>query len=96
LRFTFVDVSRILCQVTKQRSFHSATALQAFQDSPLSEKEHMELADALLENKSVTYLELMNTDTFTKISVEAIANYVRTSKRLQRLRWKGDSGEDDH
>jgi hypothetical protein len=27
-----------------------------FRIHPLSEKEHMELADALLENKSVTYL----------------------------------------
>jgi hypothetical protein len=58
-----------------------------FRIRPLSEREHMELADALLENTSVTYLQLMDIDTFTKRSAEAIAKYVRTSKRLQRIRW---------
>jgi hypothetical protein len=48
----------------------------------LSEKEDTELADALLENTNVTYLELG-----TKISAEAMAKYVRTSKRLQRIIW---------
>jgi hypothetical protein len=43
----------------------------------LSEKEGMELADALLENNSVTYLEL-NTATYTKTFAEAMAKYVRT------------------
>jgi hypothetical protein len=38
----------------------------------LSEKEGMELADALLENTSVTYLEL-GTKTYTKCSAEAMA-----------------------
>jgi Ran GTPase-activating protein (RanGAP) involved in mRNA processing and transport len=54
----------------------------------LGEKEHIELADALLENTNVTYLEL-KTDYYTESSAEAIAKYVRTSKRLQRIRWKG-------
>jgi Ran GTPase-activating protein (RanGAP) involved in mRNA processing and transport len=52
----------------------------------LSEKEDMELADALLENNSVTYLEL-ETERYTKSSAEAMAKYVRTSKRLQHIRW---------
>jgi hypothetical protein len=57
-----------------------------FQIRDLSEKEDLELADALLENNSVTYLELMDIGTFTKSSAEAMAMYVRTSKRLQRIR----------
>jgi Leucine-rich repeat (LRR) protein len=57
----------------------------------LTEKEDMELADALLENNNVTYLQL-GTEKCTKSSAEAIAKYVRTSKRLQRIRWNGDSG----
>jgi hypothetical protein len=51
----------------------------------LSEKEDMELADALLENNSVTYLELGTTTMYTKSSAEAMAKYVRTSKRLRRI-----------
>jgi hypothetical protein len=52
----------------------------------MSEKEHMELADALLENTSVTYL-LLETGKYTTSSAEAMAKYVRTSKRLQRINW---------
>jgi hypothetical protein len=52
-----------------------------------SDREHIELADALLDNNSVTYLKLIDIDTFTKSSAEAMANYVRTSKRLQRIHW---------
>jgi hypothetical protein len=55
----------------------------------LSEKEHMALADALLENTNVTYLEL-DTAQYTKSSAEAMAKYVRTSNRLQRIRLGGD------
>jgi hypothetical protein len=51
-----------------------------------SEREHMEVADALLENNSVTYLEL-RTEKYTKRSAEAMAKYVRTSKHLQKIRW---------
>jgi hypothetical protein len=51
----------------------------------MREKEHMELADALLENTSVTYLELDATE-YTKCSAEAMAKYVRTSKCLQHIR----------
>jgi hypothetical protein len=51
----------------------------------LSEKEDMELADALLENTNVTYLEL-KPEKYTKSSAEAMAKYVRTSKRLQHIR----------
>jgi Ran GTPase-activating protein (RanGAP) involved in mRNA processing and transport len=57
----------------------------------LSEREHMELADALLENNSVTSLEL-ETDKYTKSSAEAMAKYVRTSKRLQRIRFQPEYG----
>jgi Ran GTPase-activating protein (RanGAP) involved in mRNA processing and transport len=53
---------------------------------PLSEREGVELSDALMENTRVTYLEL-ETAKYTKSSAEAMAKYVRTSKRLQRIRW---------
>jgi hypothetical protein len=52
----------------------------------ICEREGIELSDALLENKSVTYLEL-ETATYTKRSAEAMAKYLRTSERLQRIRW---------
>jgi hypothetical protein len=55
----------------------------------LSEREHMELADALLENTSVTYLEL-KTQEYTRISAGAMAKYVRTSKSLQRILWNDE------
>jgi Ran GTPase-activating protein (RanGAP) involved in mRNA processing and transport len=54
----------------------------------LSENEGMELADALLENTNVTDLEL-ETGKYTKSSAEAMAKYLRTSKRLQRIRCVG-------
>jgi Leucine-rich repeat (LRR) protein len=60
-----------------------------FRIRDLSEKEVIELADALQENNSVAYLEL-ETKKYTKSSAEAMAKYVRTSKCLQRIRWKGD------
>jgi hypothetical protein len=60
----------------------------------LSEKEHIELADALLENTNVTFLEFdMEKD--TKSSAEAVAKYVRTSKHLQRIKWNEEDGGDD-
>jgi hypothetical protein len=58
---------------------------QPFNICGLSEKEHMELADALLENTSVTYLNLCS-EKYMKCSAEAMAKYVRTSKCLQRMR----------
>jgi Leucine-rich repeat (LRR) protein len=61
----------------------------------LIEKEDMELADALLENSNVTYLELEATSLYTKSSAEAMAKYMRTSKRLQRIQWDGESDGDD-
>jgi hypothetical protein len=57
--------------------------------SHLSEKANIELADALLENTNVTYLEL-ETENYTKNAVQAMAKYVRTSKRLQRIRCDRD------
>ena len=57
-----------------------------FRSNELSEKEDIELADALLENTNVTYLQL-KTQTYTERSAEAMAKYVRTSKRLQHIRW---------
>jgi Ran GTPase-activating protein (RanGAP) involved in mRNA processing and transport len=57
-----------------------------FRIRKLSEGEGMELADALLENNSVTYLEL-ETANYTKSSAEAMAKYVRTSKCLRHIRW---------
>jgi hypothetical protein len=55
-----------------------------FKIRQLSEREYMELADAILENNSVTYLEL---EKDTKRSAEAMAKYMRTSKRLKRIQW---------
>jgi hypothetical protein len=46
----------------------------------------MELADALLEMTSVTYLRL-EAAKYTKSSAGAMAKYLSTSKRLQRFRW---------
>jgi Leucine-rich repeat (LRR) protein len=64
---------------------------QPFQIRLLSEKEVIELADALLVNASVTYLQLeTEMQGYTKKSAEAMAKYVRTSKRLQRIYWKGE------
>jgi Ran GTPase-activating protein (RanGAP) involved in mRNA processing and transport len=62
-----------------------------FQIRDLSEKEHMELADALMVNNNVTSLEL-HTNNYTKSSAEAMAKYVRTSKRLQRIHLGGELG----
>jgi Ran GTPase-activating protein (RanGAP) involved in mRNA processing and transport len=59
----------------------------------LSEKEDIELANALLENTSVTSLEFETA--ITKSSAEAMAKYVRTSKRLQRIRWDGESPHEE-
>jgi hypothetical protein len=56
----------------------------------LSEREVMELADALLENTNIAYLQL-DTEKYTKSSAEAMAKYMRTSKRLQRIHWIGNS-----
>jgi hypothetical protein len=58
----------------------------------MSEKEWMELADALLESSSVTYLELGRVE-YTKKIAEVVAEYVRTSKRLQSIHWIGNSTE---
>jgi hypothetical protein len=57
----------------------------------MGEREGTELAHALLENTSVTYLEL-ETEKYTKGFADAMAKYVRTSKRLQHIRWNGDWG----
>jgi hypothetical protein len=61
---------------------------EPFRIRDLSEREHMEVADALLENTCVTHLQLY-TDHYTKRSAEAMAKYVRTNKNLKRIRWKG-------
>jgi hypothetical protein len=61
-----------------------------FKIRKMCEREHKELADALLENTNVTYLELER-NKYTKISAEAMAKYVRTSKHLQRFRWNGNN-----
>jgi hypothetical protein len=60
----------------------------------MCEREGIELADALLENINVTDLGLWTTNC-TKRSAEAMAKYVRTSKRLQHIRWKGASQQGD-
>jgi hypothetical protein len=73
------------------RSILPDTGNYPYIDNPLiirdlSEKESVELADALLENTNVTYLEL-DTAKYTKCSAEAMAKYLRTSKCLQRIYW---------
>jgi hypothetical protein len=64
---------------------------EPFRVRSLSEEEDLKLADALLENTSVTYLKLMDIDNYTKSTAEAMAKYVRTSKRLQRIHWPRNS-----
>jgi hypothetical protein len=59
---------------------------EPFNIGHLSEREGLELADALLENTNVTYLEL-KTQEYTKRFAEAMAKYVRTSKHVQHIRW---------
>jgi Leucine-rich repeat (LRR) protein len=66
---------------------------ESFKIRRLCEREGIELADALLENNSVTYLELEMVN-YTKSSAEAMAEYVRTSKHLQRIRWNGRRCDD--
>jgi Ran GTPase-activating protein (RanGAP) involved in mRNA processing and transport len=56
-------------------------------------REGMEFADALLENNNVTYLEL-RTFKYTNMYAEALAKYIRTSKRLERIDWNGEVGGD--
>jgi hypothetical protein len=59
-----------------------------FRFRPFSEKEDVELVDTLLEsNTNVTHLELWLCYN-TKSSSEATAKYVRTSKRLRRIRFR--------
>jgi Ran GTPase-activating protein (RanGAP) involved in mRNA processing and transport len=59
----------------------------------MPESEGIELADALLENTSVTYIQL-EMEEFTKSSTEAMAKYMRASKHLQRIHWDVESGAD--
>jgi Leucine-rich repeat (LRR) protein len=62
----------------------------------LSEKEDMELADALLENTNITYLQMGTClGKYTKSAAEAMAKYVRTSKHLQRICWPKYWNSDD-
>jgi hypothetical protein len=61
---------------------------QPFNIRCMSEREGIELADAFLENTSVTDLELQIL-TYTTVYAEAMAKYVRTSKYLQRINWVG-------
>jgi hypothetical protein len=65
---------------------------QPLRTRDMGERERLELADALLENTNVTYLELA-TRNYTTCSAEAMAEYVRTSKSLQRIRCKGGREE---
>lgn len=53
----------------------------------ICEREGLELADALLQNTNITYLQF-GTATYTKSFLgEAMAKYVRASKRLKRFGW---------
>jgi O-succinylbenzoate synthase len=64
---------------------------KSFKIRELSGEEDIELSNALLENTSVTFLELeMERNWYSKSSAEAMAKYVRTSKRLRRISWKGE------
>jgi Ran GTPase-activating protein (RanGAP) involved in mRNA processing and transport len=54
----------------------------------------VELANALLENNGVTYMQLV-AENHTKRSAEAMAKYVCTGKCLQRIRCDVDWDEDD-
>jgi hypothetical protein len=59
---------------------------QPFVIRRLSEREGIELSDALLKNTNITYLELGRYN-YAKSYAEAMAKYVRSSKHLQRIRW---------
>jgi hypothetical protein len=69
--------SKFSRQSAKQRSFYSAGTWQAVRIRHLSEKEDIELVDALRENTCAAYLGL-KTEEYTKSSAEAMAKYVRT------------------
>jgi hypothetical protein len=57
----------------------------------MCESEGIELAGALLENTSVTYLQLETRNYEKKVAfAEAMAKYVRTSRHLQHIRWLGE------
>jgi hypothetical protein len=64
-----------------------------FKIDSLSEREGIEPSKALPENTNITYLQL-ETAKYTKSSADAMAKYVRTSKRLQHIQlslpWMSD------
>ena len=62
---------------------------EPFKIRRICEREGIELADALLENNMVTYIEL-STEYYPTISAAAMAHYVRTLTRLQHLRLNGN------
>jgi Ran GTPase-activating protein (RanGAP) involved in mRNA processing and transport len=62
---------------------------EPFKIRPICEREGIELADALLENTSVTYLKL-EAGKYTESTADAMANFVRTSKHLQHIKWNED------
>jgi Leucine-rich repeat (LRR) protein len=62
---------------------------EPFRIRHMCEREVIELADALLECTSVTYLEL-ETGNYTKSFAKAMAEFVRTSKHLKRINWNVD------
>jgi hypothetical protein len=61
-----------------------------FKIDHMSEREGLELVDALLENTNVKNLGLWSAE-YTKSYAGAMAKYVRTSKHLQSLRWERGS-----
>jgi hypothetical protein len=81
LSSTFLD---FCCKVRTNDTSILQLPGQLLQILSLSEKEEIELADALLENTNIAYLQL-DTKTSAKRSAEAMAKYLRTSKALQRI-----------
>jgi Ran GTPase-activating protein (RanGAP) involved in mRNA processing and transport len=65
---------------------------EPFKIRHMAEREFLELADALLENTSITYLQL-ETAVYKKRTAEAMAKYLRTSKHLHRIRWLKSSDD---
>jgi Ran GTPase-activating protein (RanGAP) involved in mRNA processing and transport len=83
LSSTFLD----FCSKVRNNDPSILPALgEPFKIRHMCEREGIVLADALLKNTSITYLEL-ETGKYTKSFAEAMAEYVRSSKHLQHIRW---------
>jgi hypothetical protein len=79
------------CETTSLLFYRNLASLSRFSTCARDKASN----STMLENNSVTYLLLWTTEKYTKSSAEAMARYMRTSKRLQRIRWKQIRTTDD-